>query len=1325
MASTILSSYEEWIKGCCLSAENAIHPINQKETKRAFSEKFKELVSNIKSDVVIDGTTKKKVTGLYNFASLATATILFKQVEDKDFSKILQANYYYVCGFFWEQLSNTKPSGILQLLEQLNSLFVESSVPVAIRENLSSVWHLALKEIEEFVRTDTVPDVPGKIPYTLTVLTNVFFIGAVNNSYGFSSFLVPVLNFLHEIGYRADQDSTKKMILWGTGKTAVISDTNFSRVKNGLGSFTSLLPKGDLKKKLKDIPKNQDAKAERSIDKKKKKKKKVQKDKAVPTKLPNKNFGRKFTEYFLNDIKVDLQKKEIDDLYTTLLRQLTKQILRDNRIAFVAKQRFSSQYYQLLSVIEENAISDGDTIQRNKILSRLTVIENELMEYQSCVRDLSQNEKDEKKKKIANHIKQLKAEIVLFGADEMIQTVVCLVDNASGQLQSNLNDATKTIEAITNVINSDIPFDNRKIVVSEFLTEAFRLAILVENVTVKPPWLIFTTLRVNSLLNDEPELLLQELKLSEITLGNNRDFDPTRILEDNYFRRLIVAAEGGMGKSTFLRKICKDAVLSDFFSAVIYISLPSLFPPEGKKCPDPTTDEYYYFTTRLLNNFSKDETDMILSLCMGERDYSNPVLIVLDGYNELVSCSDTTRLPEIKAEIGRISKDFNNAYIIVSTRPVEKSSPEEIYAYDFGKKNEELQRFSYTATISGVTDDDIKKLKGYDPFTEEIKTLARIPLYYNMLASGLSETPKTKYELLYHKLWADCNQQTSTSLKAVNDPQSFRLSYMVAAPYIARMACTRPGYRLSRNEILEAIDKGKQIFPVLYWDCFKETLGSCLPADIFAVLTNNEILISENSAADEYAFPHQDWAEFMCAFSLVSEIEWLKKNYHQKKIALLSDVSINFPETVNVFLRQGLKITDGSEEEKIASFKAAFKGIKYTGSGNNIQGELKLASAILQCGNILDISPNAQSLLDALHELFGRLVDLCLQNYDPASGEFPDDTPFDCLLDVTVKECEYYRRKYDFSKDLIRIRYAQSILAGLPDAEYLSQRSDVANQYAKALLYYHSRTATGQPPVSPVPGYENDPERLWNDGFGALQENAATGSVMSSNLLGCVCATPVPYLVRCKARTEIDPVQAYNVYERLLRYALRNELSGNTIAYTVRSIVGLLVKGYVAIDENGHAVKGNCDPCAATDKTKEAVTTLLDKAWGSEKTFFPFLRGWQQLYCVGDQKEARRFFSQETGNIMNNILLKYRFHEETENEIREGYRSLSNKIKADPHGKIDLIHSIYLYIDAKNLELAWAEGEEKEDRIQFYQEFESELNETCKTIVKLYEQYRS
>ena len=174
MASTILNSYEEWIKKYCLSEDNAIHPIDQTKTVRSFSEKFGQLELNVKSDVVIDGTIKQKVAGFYNFSSLATATILFKQVEDKDFSKILQKNYYYVCGFFWEQLQNTKPSGILQLLQQLNSLFVESSVPVAIRENLSSVWHLALKEIEEFVRIDTVPDVPEKVPYTLTVLTNVF-----------------------------------------------------------------------------------------------------------------------------------------------------------------------------------------------------------------------------------------------------------------------------------------------------------------------------------------------------------------------------------------------------------------------------------------------------------------------------------------------------------------------------------------------------------------------------------------------------------------------------------------------------------------------------------------------------------------------------------------------------------------------------------------------------------------------------------------------------------------------------------------------------------------------------------------------------------------------------------------------------------------------------------------------------------------------------------------------------------------------------------------------------------------------------------------------
>ena len=1320
MASTILSSYEEWIKGCCLSAENAIHPINQKETKRAFSEKFKELVSNIKSDVVVDGTTKKKVAGLYNFSKLATATILFEPVKDKDFSKILQANYYYVCGFFWEQLQNTKPAGISQLLQKLNSLFGESSVPVTIRENLSSVWLLALNEMWEFVRTDTVPDDPKRIPYTLTVLTNVFFIGANNNSYGFSSFLSLVQDFLKKLGYDQAQSNTRDMILWGTGEEASFDETKYSRVKNGLSAFSSLLPDCELKKQLKkaeeeeSIEKNIEKNIEKSIENNKEKK---QRNKNTPLTLPNEYFGIQFADTFLREI--NLSDDIIDELYIKLLRELTEQIIKDNRVSFSKKQSFCGRYYQLLRMIEENPHPNEETALSQRILSGLSDIKKILQE--------SARLNTPKRADLKNRIKQISNDIKSLENDDIIKQANEFLKAAGEQLsESNVDRiaAEKIIDSLICLMKPEIRSDPIKILVAEFLSNAFRLAILIDDQTAQNPHLSLTNLRGPYLLHDNPKRLYQELKTSAVTLGNNRDFDPKKIVESNYFRRLIVAAEGGMGKSTFLRKICKDAVLSDFFSAVIYISLPSLFPPEGKRCPDPTTDEYYYFTTRLLNNFSKDETDMILSLCKGERDYCNPVLIVLDGYNELVSCSDT-RLPEIKAEIGRISKDFTNANIIVSTRPVEKSSPEEIYAYDFGKKNEELQRFSYTATISGVTDDDIKKLKGYDPFTEEIKTLARIPLYYNMLASGLSETPKTKYELLYHKLWADCNQQTSTSLKAVNDPQSFRLSYMVAAPYIARMACTRPGYRLSRNEILEAIDKGKQIFPVLYWDCFKETLGSCLPADIFAVLTNNEILISENSAADEYAFPHQDWAEFMCAFSLVSEIEWLKKNYHQKKIALLSDVSINFPETVNVFLRQGLKITDGSEEEKIASFKAAFEEIKYTGSGNNIQGELKLASTILQCGNILDISPNAQSLLDALHELFGRLVDLCLQNYDPASGKFPDDTPFDCLLDVTVKECEYYRRKYDFSKDLIRIRYAQCILAGLPDAEYLSQRGDVANQYAKALLYYHSRVTTDQPPVSPVPGYEDDRERLWNDGFGALQENAATGSVMSSNLLGCVCATPAPYLVRCKARTEIDPVQAYNVYERLLRYALRNELSGNTIAYTVRSIVGLLVKGYVAIDENGHAVKGNCDPCAATDKTKEAVTTLLDKAWGSEKTFFPFLRGWQQLYCVGDQEEAHRFFSQETGNIMNNILLKYQFHEETENEIREGYRSLSNKIKADPHGTIDLIHSIYLYIDAKNLELALAKSEEKEDRIRFYQEFESELNETCQTIVKLYEQYRS
>ena len=835
MASTILSSYEEWIKDCCLSAENAIHPINQKETKRAFSDKFKELVSNIKSDVFVDGTTKNKVAGLYNFSKLATATILFEPVKDKDFSKILQENYFLVCGFFWEQLQNTKPAGISQLLQKLNSLFGESSIPVTIRENLSSVSLLALNEMWEFVRTDTVPDDPKRIPYTLTVLTNVFFIGAVNNSYGFSVFLSSVQSFLNKLGYDQARSNAEDMILWGTGKIVSITDSKYSRVKNGLSAFSSLLPKCELKKQLQE---NEEAKNTKNNEGKKE-----EKQRSAPLSFPNEYFGRQFVDTFLREIK--LPEEKADELYIDLLRKLTERIIKDNRVSFAEKQVFCGQYYTLLDTIEEKPRQNEETDPRERIFSGLSDIKNILEGSARLNTPLRNN--------LKYRIEQIKKDTALLANDDIIKQTSELLDAAETQLSENHVNrvaAEEKIDSLISLMKPEIRSDPIKILVAEFLSNAFRLAILIDDQTAQNPHLSLTNLREPYLLHDNPKRLYQELEISAVTLGNNRDFDPKKIVESNYFRRLIVAAEGGMGKSTFLRKICKDAVLSDFFSAVIFISLPSLFPPEGKRCPDPTTDEYYYFTTRLLNNFSKDETDMILSLSKGERDYCNPVLIVLDGYNELVSCSDT-RLPEIKAEIGRISKDFNNAYIIVSTRPVEKSSPEEIYAYDFGKKYEELQRFSYTATISGVTDDDIKKLKGYDPFTEEIKTLARIPLYYNMLASGLSETPKTKYELLYHKLSADCNQQTNTSLKAVNDPQSFRLSYMVAAPYIARMACTRPGYRLSRNEILEAIDKGKQIFPVLYWDCFKETLGSCLPADIFAVLTNNEILISENSAADE------------------------------------------------------------------------------------------------------------------------------------------------------------------------------------------------------------------------------------------------------------------------------------------------------------------------------------------------------------------------------------------------------------------------------------------------------------------------------------------
>lgn len=893
--------------------------------------------------------------------------------------------------------------------------------------------------------------------------------------------------------------------------------------------------------------------------------------------------------------------------------------------------------------------------------------------------------------------------------------------------------------------------------ISDFVAKALQLAIEFDNKPKSQPSICLTNFDDICLDKDNTMLLCQELTIRNRTLGSNHKIDPIAFLGQLPNQRLIIAAEGGMGKSTFLDIIGQTAVCSDHYSAVVKISLPSLIPSDKDYCVDSTEQNYFYLEKRLRASFSETDTQEIIDISIGKKK-NNPVIFLLDGHNELVSSSDG-RVEKIRNEIEIISDKFTNAFIIITTRPVGKSA--NIPFFDFSKPYRELTKYDCTATITGVTDSDIQKLPNYEQFNDEINRLARIPLYYNML-KDLDTVPETRYDLFQKALETDCEQQTDANKKHVFDATLIDASYMFIAPYLAREACKKPGYVLSketiRKQINQLIKDKKDLWDSFYFRLREKELDKEYTADkYFAVLTKNELLTAIETRASNgellidgnlYRFKHQDWAEFFCAYSFIFEIGWLCDNY-TSSLSRFSEIELNYPSTVNTFLREGLRRlenlrrlsietdqdTNGQTEEAIANrIRAIFGNLAFVGTEDSLYGEIKLADVVTQCAEGVGYPRDSDPIREAVHERISPIVNKYMQRYENDQQYFPEDAPFPQLLNIIVKECEYFRRNYDFANDIRRFEFGQKILQSIQDYQLKQQREDLDNQHAKALLYNHRGLVTKKNQRSPFPGVKQEPDVLWKKGFEELQKNANNGSTMSSNLLGCIYATPAPYLIEGKAVDKIDPVNAYNVYKKLIDSA-GSKKSGNKIAYTVRSIVGLLVKGYVSINSDGCAGKGNLDPESINENTKKEISSLLKLAWGSDLSFMPYLRGFEQLYCNNNGTEAHRFFLQDEGiiknnaiiqqgNIMNNIMLKYRFKEDKDEVITKGYSSLKELIlnHGNQFGEIDKIHAIYLYVDAKQVELALAKGEIRREREAFFHEYEEELGEKWQNIVKLFEQ---
>ena len=105
-----------------------------------------------------------------------------------------------------------------------------------------------------------------------------------------------------------------------------------------------------------------------------------------------------------------------------------------------------------------------------------------------------------------------------------------------------------------------------------------------------------------------------------------------------------------------------------------------------------------------------------------------------------------------------------------------------------------------------------------------------------------------------------------------------------------------------------------------------------------------------------------------------------------------------------------------------------------------------------------------------------------------------------------------------------------------------------------------------------------------------------------------------------------------------------------------------------------------------------------------------YYRGIISFY-KGDISSAKKHFENESDTLLKSIFQYYRFGEEV--DLESLYQNISCRMRETKRDAVDSCHPIYWYCDAKNLELSFSKK-----RQSYFEEFEKELPETWKDIVK-------
>lgn len=764
-------------------------------------------------------------------------------------------------------------------------------------------------------------------------------------------------------------------------------------------------------------------------------------------------------------------------------------------------------------------------------------------------------------------------------------------------------------------------------------------------------------------------------------------------------RHVAITGEGGLGKTTFLEGLISNSYFKAEFKNVYLISLAGLA-TSAKATPITSgfngnrfeTRDSSYIGRELYSRASFDVRNFF-------KEEDDPYLLLLDGLNELYENSDSDRVDEILNEIKYLSEE-TPICIVLTSRTIDDDFLG-IHSFGFIK-----------TTITGTPEEIIKAVesKGY---SQKITELIKIPMYFIMFEklehTGNLSRETTKYSLLEHT-WEQLFSQSSF---AENDAK--KALYYCFVPELAQyMVNNRSGLEISAESAADFFDSvPKSVFkPLLSANgCSTERVNALMGAEIVRMMQAENIV----SSGDTVKFIHQDWREFLAAFSLKNKFDLIVKYYKNSgfKAADMPLLNLNVPNTVTEMFLEAMGIKADIAERCIGILSKLQEldpsdRVKSTADEKDIvfvEALCQLTECIPANTKNGDYAEIYSRIQDCLRELIDKVFFYTVFGISQIHSE----RTVQLFVNIIIKQSELLRNRTMYKSALEYITYGKDIV----DCDSMKLR----NQEGKVYMYYAQSCYRGEP-IKSDEKLDLAVADAFIKGMNIIRGNARKHNNMSSNLLAMIESTPAPF-IRQNHLAQIDYVKAFWTYFDVMN----GNHSGKELVYSLRQCAALLIKGYVKVDEESKGLQlikkrtnrlpltdidffkdeasafRNCvtlacdqngiprfDPENLNPSTLLLAESLLEKIrYETTDPYVSFLIGCVEL--AKGNKDVARSFLLKSGNAQAKIILYHCFGEYvcTLEECMDSYYAMKLRYNDDVYGRIDACHISYPIMETERL----------------------------------------